>query len=226
MTVTSLLLAAALAPQTVSTQRHVWIVEDFEHGREGGWSFFGAPGHPLEVVESTGGNPGAFVHTLCSGLNCLDTFAPMLRTELGVPSLFTGDWRARGVDALGVDLAIFHVDFSSGGRPLTLMLRSDPGTPANALDDVVVYRVGARNVPAPNGTWRRFDFRVPTASPTLPAGWVVQQGSGDPNADWNQVVADVDQVTFFFGDPSFFFIFQRWEVGADNVRIRLDPRQL
>jgi len=30
-------------------------------------------------------------------------------------------------------------------------------------------------------------------------------------------------VQFFYGDPTFFFIFQQWEVGADNVRIEGVP---
>lgn len=86
MTVASLLLlAATLAPQTVSSQPPVSFVEDFQHGREGGWSFFGTPGHPFEVVENAGGNSGAFLHTLCSGFDCLHTYAPMLRTEPGHP---------------------------------------------------------------------------------------------------------------------------------------------
>jgi hypothetical protein len=226
MIATVLLLAAALAPQSTSPHRRLWLEQDFTHGNGAGWSFFGAPGHPLEVIEASGGNPGAFLHTLCAGSSCLDTFAPQLRTPLGVPSVFTGNWRTRRVDAIGVDLAIFHVDFSSAGRPLSLVLRSDPGTPGSFADDVVVYLVGTRNVPMPNGHWRRYGFPVASASATLPAGWVVQQGSGNANADWNQVMTDVDQVTFFFGDPSFFFIFQQWELGADSIRIRLDPTTL
>lgn len=223
MMIAAALLVAALAAQTGAPYRKIWFDQNFSHGNEGGWSFFGAPGHPLEVVESAGGNPGPFLHTICAGASCLDTFAPQLRTQLGAPSLFSGNWRARGVDALSVDIAIFHVDFSSAGRPLSVLLRSDPGTPGTFADDVVVYLVGPRNVPGPNGAWRRYGFPVPTASTGLPAGWVVQQGSGNPDADWNQVVTDVDQVTFFFGDPSFFFIFQQWEVGADSIRIRFDP---
>jgi len=206
------------------------VLETFDGGRNtGNWSFFGNPDNPIEVLESSGGNPGAFLHSTCQGLGCLDTFAPELRTELGVASVFTGDYRAKGVSSLGVDLAIFDVDFSSAGRPLTLMLRNDSGTPTDLSDDVVVYRVGSRNVPPADGSggrWRRFHFRVPSASATLPASWRVLQGTGDDGADWNAVLEDVSQVAFFFGDPEFFFIFQQWELGVDNVRIGLDPRGL
>jgi hypothetical protein len=33
------------------------------------------------------------------------------------------------------------------------------------------------------------------------------------------VIQNVSRVQFFYGDPTFFFIFQQWEVGADNIRI-------
>jgi hypothetical protein len=123
------------------------------------------------------------------------------------------------VSALGVDLAIFRVDFSADGRPLTLLLRHDPGTPDDPFDDTVVYQIGPRNVPPPNGQWRSYRFRVPSQSATLPRGWAVLQGSGDDDADWNTVIGSVDQVSYFFGDPTLFFIFQQWEVGADDLRI-------
>ncbi len=195
----------------------------FENGQNtGNWSFFGDPDNPIEVIESSGGNPGAFLHSTCQGLACLDTFAPELRTELGVSSIFTGDYRAKRVRSLGVDLAIFRVDFSSAGRPLSLILRNDGGTPDDPSDDVVVHFVGPKNVPAPDGSWRRYQLAVPSRSTVLPSGWKVFQGTGDDDADWNTVLTDVDEVSFFFGDPEFFFIFQQWELGVDNIRILLD----
>ena len=46
----------------------------------------------MNVIESTGGHPGAWLHSTCTGLACLDTFAPQFRTELGVRSVFTGNY--------------------------------------------------------------------------------------------------------------------------------------
>lgn len=220
-------LLLALLPQTAAPHTKVTFVEPFDDTNTGNWSFFGDPVNPIEVREGSGGNPGAFWHSTCTGLACLDTFAPELRTQRGVASLFHGDYRARGVTHLGVDLAVLGPPFATtGGRPLSLILRHDPGTPSDPFDDVVVYRVGPRNIPPANGGWRSYDFRVPAASTTLPPAWVVQQGTGDDDADWNTVVEDVTQAAFFFGDPSHFFIFQQWELGVDNVRIRLDGRVL
>jgi hypothetical protein len=227
MNPSTLLLGLLLqAPPSVAPVPRITFVVDFERENEGDWSFFGNPANPVEVIEAGGGNPGAFLHSTCSGLACLDTFAPELRTQLGTSSVFTGDYRAKGVEGLGVDLAIFDVDFSTGGRPLTLMLRHDPGTPGDSFDDTVVYRLGPKNIPDANGQWRRYSFRVPSEKLTLPAGWLVFQGSGDDDADWNQVMTGVSQVSFFYGDPTFFFIFQQWELGVDNLRIRLDQGAL
>lgn len=225
---TALFALVLVALQTPAPAAKITFVEGFESGtRIGGWSFFGNPANSVEVVEPAGGNPGRFLHATCSGLACLDTFAPELRTQLGTSSVFTGDYRANGVTSLGVDLAVFGPPgVTTGGRPLTLILRNDAGTPGSAFDDVVVYRLGTRNIPAANGSWRSYDFRVPSAHTSLPAGWQVLQGSGNDDADWNQVVTAVSQAAFFFGDPQFFFIFQQWELGVDDLRIRLDADAL
>jgi hypothetical protein len=221
-------LLSLLSLQTPGLASKITLVEGFEKGTNtGNWSFFGDPANSVEQLESSGGNPGRFLHATCAGLDCLDTFAPQLRTQLGVASFFTGDYRAKGVIQLGVDLAIFGPPgVTTGGRPLSLVLRNDAGTPLDSSDDPTVFFVGGRNIPDADGEWDRYSFRLPSASTTLPPGWQVLQGSGNDDADWNQVITDVDQVEYFFGDPNFFFIFQQWELGVDNLRIRLNQTEL
>lgn len=215
------LLAASLAAATAHAGSTTFV-ETFTGGsNKGGWSYFGDPENPVEVVESSGGNPGAWLHATCTGLNCLDTFAPQPRTQLGTESEFTGDYRARGVTSVGIDLILLDVDFSAAERPLSVMLYSDAGT-AIPEDDVFVYHVGDQTVPLVGEGWRSFDFSIPSASKTLPADWRVLIGTGDNNADWNTAITDVDQLAFFYGDPEFFFIFQQWEPGLDNPRITYD----
>jgi hypothetical protein len=115
-------------------------------------------------------------------------------------------------------------DFSAAGRPLTLMLVSDAGTPGNANDDWAAYFVGPTDIPVPGEGWRSFAFSVPSQAPSLPPGWQTL-GLGPnspPTPDWNDVITDVSQVQFFYGDPTFIFIFQVWNVGLDNVSISGD----
>ncbi len=223
MTAFSLIVWTALAPfaSTASSpapESSVFVVT-FDEGRNvGNWSFFGDPENPIEVIERTGGNPGAFLHSTCGGLACLDTFAPQFRTQLGVQSLFLGDYRKKWVDFLGIDVAIFGPRFvSTGSRPLTLLLIDDAGT-AEPGDDSAVYLKGP-NIPRPEGQWCSYGFDVPSQSTVLPPGWIVLAGSGTPDEAWNNAITGVDQVVFFFGDPELFYIFQQWEIGVDNIRI-------
>src|SRR3954471_16372738 len=80
------LIGLASAPTT----RAATFVDTFEGGaNSAGWNFGSSN---ADVVEPTGGNPGAWLHN-----NLLDTFAPILRSEFGVNSDFVGNLRAKGV---------------------------------------------------------------------------------------------------------------------------------
>jgi hypothetical protein len=187
------------------------FTETFTGGSNmGGW-LYGGPG---ETIETTGGNPGAFYHS-----PTLDTFAPQPRTS-GPGSVFTGDFRTRNITAIGIDLITIFVDFSAAGRPLTLMLVSDSGTPGDPNDDWAAYLMGPVNVPVPGDGWASFSFVVPSQATSLPPGWqTIALGPNAPPPDWNDLITGVDQVRFFYGDPQNFFIFQMWNVGLDNVTI-------
>jgi hypothetical protein len=202
-----LLTSAALAAAYTDT---------FESGlNPSGWTFgFG------NTLPTTGGNPGGYLRT-----DDLDTFAPQPRpTAPNNP--FIGDYRARGVTCIGVDLITYHVDFSAGGRPLTLMLIHDNNTPGDPSDDTAAYYMHPQNVPLEGQNWISYLFDVPSASTTLPAGWTLLNlgDSGAPaNHTWNQVIQHVSKMQFFYGNPEFFFIFQQWSLGMDNARICTTP---
>ena len=60
---------AVLLPQLTERTRQADFVEGFEAGTNvGGWSWFGDPTVPIEVLEASGGNPGRFLHATCAGL--------------------------------------------------------------------------------------------------------------------------------------------------------------
>lgn len=200
------------------------FVETFDkHSNVGGWSFFGNPHNRIEFIEAKGGNPGAFLHATCGKFGCLDSAAPLLRTEIGNESIFTGDYRSRKVAKIGVDIAIFGAA-NTGGRPLSVMLSNDSGTPYDYTDDIWVFWKGYKLIPMPNGVFKEFDFVIPSQSTTLPDGWkvVYSYSTGDVDLDWNIVMNDVSQVYFHFGDPEMFFMFQMWDIGVDNVRLWYD----
>src|SRR4051812_10284293 len=71
----------------------VMTIETFENGvNQGGWTF----GFETTLPRS-GGNPGGFLRKYE-----LDTYGPFLRTTS--KAVFTGDYKARGVSQVGVDL--------------------------------------------------------------------------------------------------------------------------
>lgn len=211
-------LGLLLLPASLPSASAVQFVESFEDGSNTGWwSFHG----PYEQIRSTGGNPGAHLHT-----TNLDTFAPRPSTTMA--SIFSGDYRANGVSGMGVDLLTVNVDFSAEGRPLTLMLTSENGTPFMTDDDWAAYTMGP-NIPLPGEGWKSYDFDVPSGSTSLPPGWrTIPFGPYSPsNPDWNDLMVDVASAGFFYGDPEMFFIFQMWELGLDNPRITyVDPASI
>ncbi|HEX5010110.1 MAG TPA: hypothetical protein VFY71_06895 [Planctomycetota bacterium] len=192
-------LALLLAAAPLAAQNYV---ETFTGGvNQGGWTF-GAN----SAVQATGGNPTNWLH-----VTNLDTFAPQLHNTL--PGPFAGDWRALGVHSVGVDLITISTQFAFD-RECTLMLSNGPQT---------VYFLGSANhVPQAGTGWKSFEFTFDPASTTMPPGWAVFD-VGDPDATWNAVITNVKTITFFYGDPTFFFIFDIWNVGADNIRINQVP---
>jgi hypothetical protein len=200
--VVGLAITAPLAQET--------MVETFDEGsNHGGWSF----GRPTETIETTGGNPGAFL-----AVYDLFTFAPRPYATWG--GNFVGDYRDRGVTYFGIDLITLGNAWSTGGRPLTLMLIHNNGTD-DYMDDTAAFYMGP-NIPHVGEGWVSYDYDIPSQETELPAGWeLLNMGdSGAPAIHtWDQVIQDVTEIRMFYGDPRWFFIFQGWALGMDNVRI-------
>ena len=206
---TSIALLTSLA--LTSGARAQSYTETFTSGTNAGaWTY----GNPADTTESTGGHPGYYLHN-----PDIDTFAPQLRTGDGVASAFTGNYRARRVVSLELDLETFSTQFSFS-RQLSLILEDDAGTPTDPTDDCSVYVVTDQLVPQVAEGWKHFRVPVPSQSTTLPPGWVVMGNcAGSADAAWNSVITGVDRVRWFYGDPALFYIFDLWDVGADNIRI-------
>src|SRR6202008_3056092 len=81
------------------------FTETFDGGSNAGSWHYGGPG---EVIETSGGNPGASLPSPTPY-----HFAPQPRTAPGFSSVFTGDYRGKNVTAIGIDLITIAVDFSA-----------------------------------------------------------------------------------------------------------------
>lgn len=193
------------------------FTEGFDDGSSvGGWGW----GTGNEFVSPLNGNPGSYVKD-----TTLFTAQPVLSTAPADTSVFTGDYAARGVTSVGVDLITLDKSFGvEGNRWLTLMLLDDNGTPFNPNDDRGAYFVGDTLVPdagvpflTPPG-WASYDFAVDATSASLPAGWQAISFGG-PLISWPDLMANVDKLQFWYGVPGTIFLFDSWDVGADNLRI-------
>jgi hypothetical protein len=190
--------------------------DDFEAGENiGRWSFI----EGADVIETTGGNPGAWLHQ-----PTFDTFAPILQTRGA--SAFVGDYRQMGVTQISLDARTDATQFGSAGFQMSLLLRDTKGTfPVD--DDDYAFFVGPQ-VPQPGQGWVHYDFAIPSASTaSVPPGWL-GGWAGDPSnfrpgVDWNTVIQSVDRVEIWWLDPQLFAIFQQWNVGADNISITAAP---
>jgi hypothetical protein len=206
--------ALTLAALTQGAAGQVFVDTFSNNTNEGGWTF----GAPIEVISPAGGHPGAYLRG--SGL---DTTIPVLRTGEGVASPFVGNYRAAGVTQIGADIIVHSTDFMIGNFPLALILVSDNDTPGDPDDDWGAYMLNQQGIPLPGQGWRSFSFDVPRSATSLPTGWhFIQFGpNSPPSPSWNTLITGVSRLEFSFGDPELFYIFQMWDVGADNVLIAM-----
>jgi hypothetical protein len=177
----------------------------------GGWTF----GLANEVIEASGGNPGAYLHE-----PLVDTWGPTPHTALGASSFFTGDYRAQRVQSFGVDVIVFSAQFYTS-PPLTLLLANDNGTPFDTSDDCFVYLVGP-TVAAPGHGWVGYEFPIPSQSTTLPPGWATWNACSTPDASWNNVIGHVSYVLLMYGQPGYFYPVGPWNTGLDNPRVTFE----
>jgi hypothetical protein len=194
-------------------------VETFEHGNVGQWTWLGL-GTPQ--VQPAGGNPGAYLTKV------FQQSAGAALKHLAEESPFVGDYRARGVRQIGVDLATFltqenlaHPDFH-----MTLGLANDAGTPLDPNDDSIYYLETSLKPPMVGEGWKSYQFDVPSQVTGTPPGWSFYDNPVlPPIADpmtWDEVITDVSYLWILNGDPLGFYIISNWNVGADNVRIAFD----
>lgn len=196
---------------------------DFEDGlNAGNWTFSG--GGWLDTLYPTGGNPGGWY-----GVNGIDTFAPILSSEYGA-EVFAGNYVAMQVSRISGD---FKTDASNNEFAnyynFTVLLRNNNNTPNDIEDDLYVYPDPFANViPQVGQGWTHYDFDIPSdfvgAPGELPAGWV--GGSYFSGPDWfpedrtyQEVLANVTSVEFWWIHPAFFAILSIWDAGADNITI-------
>ncbi len=206
----AVLLALPLSAQGAET-------DDFENGiNNAGWNFgVTVP----DIIETSGGYPNGWLHN-----TQIDMFAVILRTQT-TTGPWVGDYRAQGVSRIHFDAQTINA-MTAGGRQMSVLLRDTKGTPADPNDDDYAYTVGSL-IPQIGQGWKHFNFEIPSQSteavpPGWSGGWAGNLNAFRPGVDWNDVITNVDVVEIWWMDPSFFAIFQTWNVGVDNMSIEWD----
>lgn len=204
------LFAPLLATTLSANETGVHAVHDsFDAGQNlGGWIY-----NAGDAIEPVGGNPGGWLHQ-----EAADTFYPIWISQTDV---YTGDFRAAGVTELEFDAGTLSVDFGTGaGFNMSIILRDTKGT-GTTSDDDSAWLVGAASPEVGQG-WQSYSFAIPSADVSaLPAGW---SGSFQAGNDWNDLIQSVDQVEISWSDPELFAIFQRWNIGLDNITLHAAGR--
>jgi hypothetical protein len=192
------------------------FVETFDDGNNNGdWHLTVNP----PVIEPDGGNPGPYLHAGA------DAAVPTWYVPYLTPHThFLGNFAEKSIGTLAVDIDIF-TGVQVPNRAVTLDLNTTLGT-GDFSKGVDAYYIGTDISRLPVG-WRTYEFPIDAASPTIPPGWVVTKGNGQPgtDADWQALMQDVETLGFELGEPGFFYPFGLWEIGLDNARITRLLRQ-
>lgn len=223
-------LAARVAAEETNT-----IVVTFDRGRsdnEGQWSW----NNGRSIVEHELGNPEGYLRD-----PFLANFCPCPGTKIGAESMFTGDYRARNVTSVGIDLRSLNYDWDITGRRLCVLLMNDNGTPQNLDDDWGAYFEGDATLPskyvpmaksvAPEATlnepgWKSFQFdipsqEIPSTDDQFPEGWVFFEWYDDgigqqPGETWTALMSNVSYIQYPHGLPDAFYIYNVMDLGLDN----------
>lgn len=204
------------------------ITADFEGGtNNGNWTFGGWN----EGILPTGGNPDGWLST---GADYW-TFAPILQCAANAAG-FSGNYAALGVTRISGDfLTTYCQNPWADTFNFTVLLRNDMGT-SDIEDDVYVYPDPFANLIPQIGTgWAHYDFDIPSdfvgGLGELPAGWV--GGSYLTGLDvfpsdqtFQDVMANVAIIEFWWIHPAFFASFEPWEAGGDNITIEFSTGEV
>jgi hypothetical protein len=220
--VVAIFTAGCVAGWTGAADAQVTTVETFETGtNQGNWTW--GTGSETFVI-------AADAHGRYLREDYLVTFTPRASTDFGTPSIFTGDYRARNVASVGIDMAIPYASGTVTGRTVTLILLNDNGTPDDLEDDWGAFTVTNLPIP-PTGIagvsglseilqWRSYDIQVPSQSANLPEGWSwISRNYLRRNGSWARLMRDVDHVGFIMGNPAVLYPLLAWDVALDNPRV-------
>jgi hypothetical protein len=203
------------------------FVENYDDGTDTGqWLVSNST---PRVIESSGGNPGAFLeqggfstHIPTWG-SASPRYQPGYNDTWKVDSVFTGDWADAGVTTFSIDMDVIQAGGWGPDRAVTLELlqMDDSGFGVN-YEATYTIPLGSE----PPAGWQNYAFPVNADSATIPPGWVFTRGDGTPgtDAEWSQFLKRIDLTSVGYYKPGYAYIgLGSWTLGIDNVTLRTVP---
>jgi len=165
-------------------------------------------------LEPTGGNPdgwldsGSPYYADHPNLTSIPPAGSDLRRALDSRVLIGASY-----DFKRLDPGCFPQDDTASTFSLELIdLHSDPGGSV-----IGAYVNGHRSPIRPSG-WQSVSFTIPSDSPGLPAGWVLD-APPELNYSWSDLMHNIDGIRFFSVSPADITFSGCWRLGADNVSV-------
>lgn len=218
-------IACAFAAQGVSAHAAPATVHDtFEEGRNpNGWLWINTE---AATITESGGNPGAWVDTGLLYLSRHPTFLaePAAGTPLAL-ALASGRLRSASIDLQRLD------ESGVQGCQQTHLAASFVSLALFDLHTAAPYiwaHTDAQASPAfPDGffPWLTASFEVPPASTDTPPGWTLHVPPG-VSYTWADLLANIDDIRFYVGDPEPQATSSCSHLGADNVSVTWDDEAI
>lgn len=213
-------LCSPSAHATIAT-----VFDSFEFGpSENGWVWENSQD---EMITTGGGDPGAWVDTGLLYLARHPAFLaePAPGTPLAI-ALASGRLRAASVDIQRLDetgvQGCQQTHLAGSFVSLALFdLHSDPDPYIWAHTD------GSISPAFPDGffRWMTASFTVPPASTETPPGWILHVPAGFAYT-WADLLANIDDIRFYVGDPEPLQPSSCSHLGADNALVTYDDETI
>jgi len=215
----AVLVMIAMAITATTAIAATGIYEDFEDGViDGGWRWSGT-----DVVEPSGGNPGAY------GLSPeIWVPTPVYFGGWDAPG-WTGDYHAMGVTGFSIDImTVSTSNFNLAYYPLFIVIMNHMGTPDDITDDVFVYyNPDAYNAPAAGTGWASYQWDIPSdfvgGPGELPPGWMggnwTTQTVFPADMTWQDMMTNVGRLEIRMLYMDYAAIYEPYVMGSDNIHL-------
>ena len=170
------------------------------------------------VIDTSGGNPGGYLHAEVIG-PCPTWSTASPRLTGGGDTVFVGNYWGNRIGRVSADLLVEQAGSWSASRTVTLqLLRWDVANDTIALQATFSFP----DIPQVPSGWQHHEFPVDANSSTTPAGWELTRGDGTPasGAEWRVLMRQVDVVAFGLWKPGCMYpALGYWKLGIDNIHI-------